>query len=282
MSGRVLAGLAAILLAAGCGGKAPVIPEPESAALRWDQRGHEAAARGDHGAAADAFRQALAAYRSIENTDGVAVELMNLAAAQRRLGDAGAAAAALDEVLRADGLSFGADARAEAAYRRALYAFEDGQTAQAEAWLNRAADSCAASHCAATGRVSNLRARLALTAGDRSGAIAAARLGLDANRKHGDTIEEANSLRLLADAHFAAGDGAAARDHFAQALELDKRAGAAAKIALDLLGLGRCAQTAGDKAGAREYFRRAYSVSEGAGDVQGMGAAQALLNLIGP
>jgi tetratricopeptide (TPR) repeat protein len=282
MNGRSAAALAALLLATGCGGKAPVVPESESAATRWDQRGHEAAARGDHGAATDAFRQALAAYRSIENVDGIAVELMNLAASQHRLGAADAAAAALDEILRGDGLSFSDVARAEAAYRRALFAFEDGRTAQVEPWLGRATTFCAPSNCAAAGRVSNLRARLALVSGDRAGAIAAARSGLDANRKQGDVIEEANSLRLLGDAHFAAGETTPAQGFFAQALELDKRAGAATKIALDLLGLGRCALKAGDKTAAREYFRRALSVSDGVGDGQGREAAETLLKATAP
>lgn len=282
MNGRILAVLAVLVMATGCGGKAAVVPEQESAAPRWDQRGHEAAARGDHRVAADAFRQALAAYRSIENVDGIAVELMNLAAAQHRLGEGDDAAATLDQILGADSLPFGDEARAEAAYRRALFAFEDGRTAQVEPWLNRAGEHCARSNCTAAGRVSNLRARLALTVGDRAGAIAAARGGLAANRKHADAVEEANSLRLLADAHFTVGDVAAARDFFAQALDVDKRAGAATKMALDLRGLGRCALHGGDGIAAREYFRRARSVSDGVGDARGMEEADALLMSVGP
>jgi tetratricopeptide (TPR) repeat protein len=115
-------------------------------------------------------------------------------------------------------------------------------------------------------------ARMAL-AGQPQDAMNHARRALALNSKAGDKNEEANSLRLIADAAFQSGDFKTAQQSYDDALRLDKESGAVAKIALDLMGLGRSIAQQGRRTEAVEYFQRAYSVSEGAGDTKAMDAA---------
>jgi tetratricopeptide (TPR) repeat protein len=76
-------------------------------------------------------------------------------------------------------------------------------------------------------------------AGQPQDAINYARRALTLNRSAGDKNEEANSLRLIADAAFKLEDFKTARLSYDDALRLDKDTGSATKIALDLMGLGR-------------------------------------------
>jgi tetratricopeptide (TPR) repeat protein len=106
-------------------------------------------------------------------------------------------------------------------------------------------------------------------------AVNHARRALALNKSAGDKNEEANSLRLIADAAFQLEDFKTAQQSYDDALRLDKESGAAAKIALDLMGLGRSIARQSRRTEAIEYFQRAYSVSEGAGDTKAMEEAAA-------
>jgi len=90
--------------------------------------------------------------------------------------------------------------------------------------------------------------------------LSLARRVLALNKNVGDKAEEANSLRLMVDASFAAGDFKIAQQFYGDTLVLDKESGSAAKIALDLMGLGRSLAQQGKRAEAVDYFQRAYSV----------------------
>ena len=70
------------------------------------------------------------------------------------------------------------------------------------------------------------------------GARTHARRALELNRGLGDRAEEANSLRLLADAALRSRITAAADNGYQQALVLDKDTGHPHKITADLVGLG--------------------------------------------
>ena len=228
--------------------------------------------RGDYTQALQEYQEALAIHRSVENVAGIATELLNLSVVHRRLGDKAAAQTTLDQILTERSPAFSADQKAEAAYRKAGYYLDDGNEAEALSWLNKALEYCHG--CGADGRLYNLMARMAL-AGQPQDAINHARRALALNRNAGDKNEEANSLRLIADAAFKSGDFKTAQQSYDDALRLDKDTGVAIKIALDLMGLGRSIARQGRRAEAVEYFQRAYSVSEGAGDTKAMEKAAA-------
>jgi tetratricopeptide (TPR) repeat protein len=269
----------AVLALIACAGKPPVLTEQQQDAIQFNQRGETAFRRGDYAQALQEYQGALAIHRSVENVAGIATELLNLSVVYRRLGDKVAAQTTLDQILMDKSLAFSADQNAEAAYRKAGYYLDDGNEAEALSWLNKALEYCHGR--GAEGRLYNLMARMAL-AGQPQDAMNHARRALAMNRSAGDKNEEANSLRLIADAAFKLEDFKTAQQSYDDALRLDKESGAAAKIALDLMGLGRSIARQGRRAEAVGYFQRAYSVSEGAGDAKAMDDAAAEMKRLIP
>lgn len=264
----------AVSLAA-CGQNPPRPSEVQQAAVQWNQRAQAAYARGDYAQALAHYQQALAVNRAVEDVDGIARELINLSTVYRKLGQRDPARASLDAVLTAGGIPFTPAQRAEATYRLALHAGEDGDAAAAQAWSDQALALCTA--CPAEGAIRNFQAGLRLAVGDAATARELARRALEINRRHGDRVEEANSLRLLADAALRSQDPATAAEGYRQALTIDKIDGAPHKIAADLIGLGQAELARGKRAEAADYFARAQSVADAAGDNAGRQQAETLL-----
>ena len=270
---------AVLALVAGCGSNPPVLTEQQETAIQFNQRGEAAFRRRDYAQALQEYHGALSIHRSVENMAGVATELLNLSVVHRRLGDKSAAQTTLDQILTERSPAFSAAQKAEAAYRKAGFYLDDGNESEAQSWVNKALEYCRG--CGAEGRLYNLLARMAL-AGHPQDAMNHARRALALNRNAGDKNEEANSLRLIADAAFKLEDFKTAEQSYDDALRLDKESGAAAKIALDLMGLGRSIARQGKRAEAADFFRRAYSVSEGAGDARAMEDAAAEIKKVTP
>jgi tetratricopeptide (TPR) repeat protein len=270
------------LLAAACGSAPPRPSESEEHAVQLNNRAQSAYRSGDLPAARALYRQALAANRAIENSNGIAAELMNIATVERQLGDSTRAHAALDEILVTPAVPFSGAQRAEAAYRKAYFFFDDGQRTQASEWLEQARVLCGAKECAADGKAGNLRARLALGQADAGAAFGYARGALAINTKYEDRAEQGNSLRLMGDAALKLGDSMGAEQFYSDALALDKALGAPQKIVLDLIGVGYSLRAQGRRSEAAEYFRRAQSVAIGAGDEAAVELARRLLNSASP
>ncbi|MDO8684772.1 MAG: tetratricopeptide repeat protein [Armatimonadota bacterium] len=267
------------LTVTGCGSNPPAPSPQQEAAIQFNQRGATAFRQGDYRAALAAYQQSLAIHQSVENVEGIATELMNLAVVHRRLGDATAAHTALDQIINPSGLSFTSERRAEAAYRKASFYLEDGNPNEARSWADKALGFCQA--CRTEGSLVNLLARMSAPANPEN-TLRLAQRALALNRKVGDKIEEANSLRLMADASFARDDFNSTQQFYADALSLDKEAGSVTKIALDLMGIGRSLARLGKRTEAADFFQRAYSVSEGVGDTKAMDAAAAEMKRLTP
>jgi tetratricopeptide (TPR) repeat protein len=266
----------------GGGPDLPVLTEQQAAALQWNNQGHLAFKDGAYAQALAAYRKALEINRSTEDADGIALELVNISTVYDRLGDRANSLSALDQILVPSGIPIPAARKAEAAYRKAVYFLEDGEYAQAAAWSDKSLALCQGASCSVEGRLFNLKARMELSKKNTAASLSHARRALASNRSSGDKIEEANSLRLIADASFQSKDFATAQQFFDDALRLDKEAGSAAKIALDLMGLGRSHVQQGRRTEAADFFRRAYSVSEGAGDTKAMEEAAAEIRKVTP
>lgn len=256
--------LALAVMLAACGQNPPRPSEMQQTAVQWNQRAQAAYARGDYAQALTHYQQALAVNRAIEDVDGIARELINLSTVYRKLGQRDPARTSLDAVLTPGGIPFTPAQRAEATYRLALHASEDSDATAAQVLSDQALALCAA--CPAEGAIRNFQAGLRLAAGDAATARELARRALEINRRQGDRIEEANSLRLLADAALRLQDSAGATDGYRQALAIDKVDGAPHKIAADLIGLGQAELARGKRAEAADYFARARSVVTGIGD----------------
>lgn len=229
-------------------------------------------------AAIGAQERALVAARSVEDDEGIALRILDLAALHRAAGEAPEARAALEELLaEAPPLAYPGRWRAEAARMAGLLALDGGDTAAATRWAARALEICRAARCPGEGAIVNLQARAAFLAGDLSGAIRLARKALPLNRSAKDEEETANSSRIIADAEMRAGRHADAGRAFADALALDKKLGLETKIVLDLLGLGNAARGAGRAREARDYFARARTAARASGDAKTAAAIDALI-----
>jgi tetratricopeptide (TPR) repeat protein len=276
-----LLSVAALLIAA-CGSTPPRPSESEERAVEINKRAQSAYRGGDLPRALALYQEALATNRAIENIGGIAAELLNIAAVEHQLGAAERAHAALDEILVAPAVPFSGAQRAEAAYRKAYFFFEDGQRTPANEWLDQVRVLCGAKECAADGKAGNLRARIALERSDAHAALGHARGALAANQKSGDRAEQGNSLRLMGDAALVLGDPVAAEQSYSGALALDKALGLPSKIVLDLIGLGHSLRAQGRHSDAAEYFRRAQSAAIGAGDTAALERIGKLLSRTGP
>ncbi len=277
-SGRVAA--AALLLCAfswlslaGCSGPAPMpVPPAKERAESWNRRGLSAEARGDRDGALSAFREALRIHRSIEDAEGSAAALINLARLHRLKKELAPAKDRIDDALllvRPGGLLY-----PEASFEKGKIELAGGRLPGAREWAQKAV---LAETGPSSGRMLNLLARVLFLEGKIDEARSRAGTALEANRGAGARGEEANSLRLLGDIAAAGADRNMAEKLYLEALSIDKETAESGKIGADLRALGASAAAEGNIRRALAFYGRAVEVSRNGDDPQG--AAAALLEM---
>ena len=272
----------ALALLAACAAPPQGTPAPagEAAMIEANRRADAYLRAGDLEGAARQYREAVRVARSVEDPEGIAANAINLSIVYQRLGRPEDARASLALLLERSPLAFSSERLAQAALRRSVLDLEEGRTADASAWLERAAAYCGRS-CTVSPAIQNVRGQLALEAGRPDQAAAAARTALAASRAAGDRAETANALRLLGGVALKSGDAAGAIGNLGEALAIDKEVAAPRKIYLDLVGLGRASALKGDRSAARSYYERARAVSEADRDAEGAAKARALIEALG-
>ncbi len=274
---RIFRAVAAILLffsaacapLSGCSGPAaPPVPRAKEGALSWNRRGLAAEERGDAEGAIYAFREALKINRSVEDAEGAAVALLNLARVHRLKGEPVPARERIDEAL----LLVAPDSPLfpEAAFEKAKVSLAAGDLPAAREWARKAA---LAETGPSRGRMLNLLARVDFLGGAEEEARVCAAEALAANRGAGARAEEANSLRLLGDVSAAGGDRKGAERLYLEALAIDKEIAESRKIAVDLMALGAAAAAGGETERALAFYGRAAEVSRNGDDPEGADAA---------
>lgn len=268
----------ALLLAmlTGCASAPKPLSPGQEQALVLNRQGMESFAAGDVLRAQRAFEAALVLERSVENEDGIALNLLNLAQCHQRLGLPELAARRLDQLLGDATLTFAPQRRAEAALQHALLALQRHDVAAAERWQRQGVADCGAT-CALAGKLHNLGARLALERGEASAALTAATAAL--GKSEGDAVERANALRLQGAAQLALGQRALAEAALVQAMALDKDGGQGDKVYQDLLLLGR---SSADSQLQRRYWQRALAVAQALGKAAAVKEIEALLAALNP
>jgi len=234
----------------------PVRSAADVQAQGYNTQGMDRFKAGDLPRALVFFQQALVVAQSIEDDDAIAATRLNLSMVYLGMGRQDDALKQLDLVLDERRLAFSADRRAEAALRRAM-AVQASDRASAEQSLDRAATICGSS-CSVRGKILNLKAYVALSAGRAEEGLRLAQQAHGALPKD-DALEKANALRLQSSAYIALKTPAAAVPLLHEALKMDKAAGASEKIYQDLLLLG---QASADKPElAKDYWARAHDVA---------------------
>jgi len=266
------------LFIAGCGHIPKTLSEVHLKAIEFNQKAESAFKKGDYNKALEFYKEALRVNRSIENINGIAINLINMAIVHHRLSDKENAHRCVDEIVLSSEFGVRSELLSEAAFIKARIYMDEENYSQALEWADKALSFCKDIRCNIEGRIYNLKGRLALSKGDLSSATTYVTKALELNEGYGDREEVANSLRILADIKLSKKEYKEARRLFEDALTIDKSLGLTKKISKDLIGIGNTFFEEGMFEEALRYFKRALLVSESAGDKEGIKDAVAMMN----
>jgi tetratricopeptide (TPR) repeat protein len=255
--GSLLLALAALGLAA-CGSTPPVPSRIERDAVAMNERAARAFRAGDYEQARRLYGEALRLDESIDNAEGAAVNVLNLARVEQAAGRANASHALLDRVL-ADTTRYPASSRAEASARKAQYALAAKDPAATQSWVETGLAHCGPG-CPAAATLHNLAALAALERGAPGAAMEQAHKALGAAKDESGRSERANAFRILGRARLAQGDPARAQQDLSQALGIDQALGLPERIFSDLVLLGDASLRQQRRDEARAFYERALGV----------------------
>ncbi|TAN41480.1 MAG: tetratricopeptide repeat protein [Nitrospirae bacterium] len=266
-----------VVFQAGCGSAPVHVSEKQALATDLNIKAQAEFKKGNYARAASLYTEALRINRSLDNADGAAAELINLSQTYRKMSETDKAHRTLDELLDAGLKPHDKQYGVEAAFLKSLVYLDVKDHEKAGEWADSASARCKENACEASGKIINLKARIALMKKDYKASAFYASEALVLNRSKNNAEETANSLRTLAESRLAAGAYAEARKLFEEALALDKAAGSSAKIKADLSGIGNsyCAQ--GRRDAGLGFLERALAVSEASGDGAGNNEIKQLL-----
>ena len=257
-----------LLFSVGCGSAPPQLSDTHLKAVELNRKAEAAFRKADYKQALGLYSEALRTDRSIENLDGIAINLINIAAVSRETGDKVNAHKYIDEIFNSSPMTQNPSLLAEAAFVKASICADESRYALSSEWADRALSYCRDKECGPEGKLCNLKARLSLLTGDPASALSYGGTGLELNSKYEDSEEIANSLRLIAAAKASKGDKEGARKLYEEALAIDKAAGLSRKVIIDLAGIGDILAAQGRNEDALHYYQRALSAAGSAGTEQ--------------
>lgn len=266
------------LLLIGCGGQsAPTFSAIHEKAVEHNQKAAKAVEEGNYDKALAHYMEALKINRSIENTQGIAVNLINIAVLYQKkgktslLGESPKATNAHEFVDIAFSMpDISSEIRSDAAYEKARIYLKEKNTAKAKEWVNK---SLSVDKGLREGSRWNLTGKISFAEGKYDEAAAMANTALNLNRENKQRAEESNSLRLMAEINAQKGLYSESRELYKKSLEIDKELGDSKKIAMTLRGIGMLSLKQGHFQDAAIFYMRAYDVSSNAGDTEGTSEA---------
>jgi tetratricopeptide (TPR) repeat protein len=219
-----------------------------------DKEARRALRNGDLARAQRSFSRLLTLQQSLDDTEGAAITLINLATVSHQLHDEIGALAWLDKVLLEKTTIYPAAAKTSAYFRRAVILVNLQRLSEAVESMQEAQKGCA-EKCPEQLGISVLHARILLLQGDAQTALTLAQQVL--KNASVDTEENTNAMRVLAEAEERLLRYPDSLAHYQQALAADKQLGLSARMAEDLHGLARVAKKLGQDVDAENYARRA-------------------------
>lgn len=221
------------LLLSACSHVEEISSARQEQATEFNQRAQRAFQRGEYQAAATLYENALQLDVAIENVNGIAINILNLARVNQVLGKPALAQRYLDALLEDKSLNYPPVHLAAAAVQKSLLRLQENDVAGATAWADKAAAWCVAD-CNLSGVIDNARASIALRENDADQALHLSEHAASTN-KNASPLEYANSLRLMASARQLKNEPDAALHLLEEALVIDKSLGLPDKIRMDLL-----------------------------------------------
>ena len=257
---RGLSFLLALLLLSACGHEAPAVRSVrQEQAIDFNQRAQRAFLRGEYQVALGLYENALRLDAAIENTEGIAVNLLNLAKVNQALGKPELAQQYLQRLLSEKALHYPSAHLAAAAVQYGLLRLQAGDVAAAKAWADKASEYCV-SDCKLSGVIANLRANIAIQSSNAEQALDWSKRAVSANKGESQ-IEYANALRLMAQAKLLQQEFEAMLLLLEEALGIDKTLGLPDKIRMDLSLLAQAQDKLGRTELAAQYRERAARVA---------------------
>lgn len=273
----VLFVISALLLAAACGGPKPVITAYHKKETSLSKKAKAEYGKARYEKALKLYTEALNASRALDDPELIAINLINISSVYRKMGQTENSIRTADEILEATHVSYPQEYISQAQIIKSQVYKDMGKYAIAREFADSALKTCQASSCNQSGRIYNLKAKIAILEGDLKAADAFSSKGLDIVTKAEDHNEIANSLRIKGEVKIKQKRYQEAGPLLEEALAGDKKYGRSRKIALDLILLGRLFDAQGKSATAQKYYKRALSVSVGDDDEDGVKRAKKLL-----
>ncbi len=250
-------------LLSGCGGaKTKPLSAIHQSAIEHNQKGMKAAEKQDYDRALRYYEHALILNRSIENIEGTGINLINIAVIYQKMNNPHDAHKFIDSALALPDLS--SVIKSEAAYEKARIYFKENNLTKSKEWAEYA---LSVNKGPRDGSRVNILGRIALIENRYDEALSLADSALSLNINNKDKLEEANSLRLLAQANMQNGRYEKSNEFYLRALDMDKALGNSHGIAMDLRGIGELFLKKGDVNNSIDFFKRAYNVNINSGDI---------------
>jgi tetratricopeptide (TPR) repeat protein len=249
--------LAGIL--ASCGSTpAPRLPPTLEQAQEIDKEARRALRSGDLFRAQHEFTKTLQLRQSIDDSEGVATTIINLATVTHQMHDDEGALNWLNKITLEIPSVYPAALRMDASFRKAVILINLERLPEAESSLADAEKLCD-KKCSLHFGLEGLHARLLLLKGDTQSAL---ELALTVSKEAEINKEElANALRTIAAAEEKLARYTEALLHYQSALELDKTLSLSGRIGEDLAGLARVAKQLGRAQESSAYLKRAELVN---------------------
>jgi tetratricopeptide (TPR) repeat protein len=259
MSARlILSILIAILLLSACGHVEETRSARQQQATEFNQRAQRAFQRGEYQVAASFYEKALQLDVSVENVNGIAINVLNLAKVNQVLGKTEFAQRYLDLLLDDKALHYQPEHLAAAAVQKSLLRLQGNDVTGAADWADKSVAYCT-SDCGLSGVIGNVRASIALHEKDADKALEWSERAASINKNV--PLEYANSLRLTATARLMKNEHEAALRLADEALAIDKTLGLPEKIRQDLLLLAQAHEKSGHAELAAQHRDRAARIA---------------------
>lgn len=227
-------------------------------AAEFNQRAQHAFRRGEYQRAATLYQRALQLDTAVENVEGIAINSLNLARVDQRLGRIVQAEQWIDRLLGDQTLHYAPVHLAQAAAQKSLLRLQAEDATAATVWADKAAGWCGAD-CGLSGVLANVRTGIALHLNDGGQALFWSDRALAANRN--DPQEKANAMRLRASTLLMMKTPDAAVPMAQEALQIDKSLGLPDKMRQDLLLLARVHEQLGQAEQAGRFRERAARIA---------------------
>ena len=236
----------------GSGKNSPGVQQLKTAEL--NERALNSEENGNRYLAMQLLNEALRLSASLDDQQGQAVALLNIARLARPSGNMNLASSSVDRALL---LSAGTNIYSDAVQEKAIQELSAGNMERA---YSLAEDALAKEQGNLKGRRLNLMARIAFKMGQMDRCLSLLDLALSANSTEMLSEERANTVRLLGRVNARQNRFAKAEEYLAEAVAIDKKLEIPAKIAEDLEAFSEFYGLKGDMQRKDEYILRATDV----------------------